>query len=379
MVTVGIALAAAFAFMAQLPASHTPQSRERAVTNGSDTESQTQLLNDDTGKAPREPTASTRAASAGIPSVSEVVALPPVGTRAHRKEWVRARFGEAHDELGFFELPRGVDGEDRTPQSLVPTPDGRLLVLDSEKKRLVWYSEDGTLEDTRAIPQLVKPMDVGVSDDGTIVVMDAQGLHTKGTLILNADGSQRGMLPQVPEPIAQMDVIGDSVYGLSGQGTVKLGTLDGTPSHETPGLYDQDGNIPGVVTSDGATVVNVLMRRKQKGVILVTALRGEPPQHLYSRQFQVPLDGKLIGVPLVQTDYRGTLYAAVVDDSWDQVLVCLELETGTPLGVVQVPWGDDPPYAFTFRRMNVDRKNGGVVTQRFTKDGGVIYERFDCR
>lgn len=302
--------------------------------------------------------------------------IPPIGTRAKQKTWVRAEYGEGEHMLGYTPIPPGGAGESRAPQGFTITSDGELLVLDSEKKRLLWFDADAQIKRTLALEGLVMPADVAVAADGTIAVMDHEGLHTKGTLLLAPNGKVKSMLPQSGGGmITELYAVGADILGYAGN-TIKLGETSGAPSHETPGLYQQDGTIPGRVAPDRRTVIDASIHSRQDGIAYVTVLRSDPPEHVFSRLYSVPVKDRLSGIEYVQSDNAGTIYLVLYYDD-AMVLVCIEGGSGDPLGSVALPMSDDVT-GTAFKQFTVNREQGGLVYHRLL-EGASSFEVYDCR
>jgi len=312
-----------------------------------------------------------------IPPVSVVTPVPWVGTRAKRRVWVKSVYGEGEDQLGIDRLPPGAEGETYPPQGFVATRDGDLIVLDSAKKRLVWFDSTGRVKRKQSVDELVKPADVALAQDGTLVVMDHAGVQTKGTLLLDAQGKKKGMLPQAGGGmLIGVYAVGTSIFGERSMTSIKLGETNGVPTHETPGLYDQDGSIPGYVAPDGRTVISASIESKEEGRFLMSVIRGEPPEHLFSRQYGVPVEKRLSGIYLSDADLHGTIYLVLYYDADKTSLLCLEGETGEPLGMVAMPM-HGPMTGTPFREWSVI-PNGGVVYQHLTENAST-FEVYDCR
>jgi hypothetical protein len=309
--------------------------------------------------------------------MASLTPIPPIGTRGKSKVWLRTEYGKGEDQLGFSPIPRGGAGEARVPQGFVITPDGELLVLDSEKMRLVWFGPDARIRRKSPLEGLLMPADVAVAADGTIVVMDHEGLHTKGTLLLDPEGKPKGMLPKSGGGmIRELYVVGNDIFGDVG-GTLKLGETSGVPSHETPALYDQDGRIPGGVAPDGRTVFDASIHDREGGSFLLTVLRDDPPKHLYTRQYTIPVKQALSGIVYLQSDAAGTLYLVLYYDRDQTMLVCFDGETGDPLGSVAMPM-DDTMTGAAFKQFAVNREQGGLVYHHLL-EGVSSFEIYDCR
>jgi len=327
-----------------------------------------------------EPTIASVDGDAGVTAPTRqvpITPIPPLGTRGKTKLWVRSKYGAAEELLGFRPIPPGGAGASRVPQGFVVTKEGDLLVLDSEKKRLVWYGRDAQIK--RKLPLeggLLMPADIAIAADGTIAVMDHEGIHTKGTVLLSPDGKLKGMLPQSGGGmIREMYTVGNDVFGDVG-GAIKLGETSGVPSHETPGLYDQDGRVPGNVAPDGRTIVTSGVESRKEGRFFISVLRDDPPKHLYTRQYVVPVKSSL-SIPYVQSDATGTIYVVLYYDRDKTTLVCLDGETGDPLGSVAMPM-DDAMTGSAFKQWSINREQGGLVYHHLLEDAS-SFEIYDCR
>jgi hypothetical protein len=301
--------------------------------------------------------------------------LPAPGSRARRKVWLEARYGPAADQLGK-EVPAG-EGEVFPPQGFATTADGQLVVLDSAKHRLAFFDAGGRMQRTLPIEGLVAPADVAVAGDGTLVVLDHEGVATKGLLMLYPDGRKKAELPQLQGALATgLYTVGEDIY-LTKEGltTLKAGETDGSASDETPGLYDDpdDGTIPGHVAPDGRTVVSAGIDSEARGEFFVTAIRGEPPEHLFTRHYQVP--APLLAIPYVQSDGQGDIYVVLVY-AGQRMLACLDGQRGDAVGLVALPAPTGSTSGTPFREYSVVA-SGGLVYQQLSDDGST-YAWFDC-
>ncbi len=335
------------------------------------------------GRAPAQPVAGAAAIqmSPGQPArdltAAVLTPLPEPSSDAPNRVWVRARYGDAPEQLGISRPPPDSDGEARPPQGFTPTRQGKLLVLDSAKQRLVWFDREGRMERTLPLSGLEMPADVAVAEDGTIVVVDHEGVHTAGTVLMDPSGRIKGKFPQFADGMmSEMYTVENDVYfGLQGGVTsVKAGETNGAASDETPGVYDQNGKVPGVVASDGRTVLSTGIHDEHKGQFWVSAIEGEPPRHLFTRLYAV--EPRLLGIPYLQADARGTMYVVLYHG--DQLtLVCLDGKSGEPIGRVPLPSHIGPRSGTPFRTYNVVQ-SGGIVQQQRSAEGST-YQWFDCR
>jgi hypothetical protein len=300
--------------------------------------------------------------------------LPKQDTRAARRVLVRAKYGPSEQELGK-EVPPG-EGEVFPPQGFTPTPDGGLLVLDSAKQRLVWYDAQGRFLRAVRLHGLVAPADVAMASDGTIVVVDHQGVQTKGMLLLDPAGKKKADLPQLKALSTGMYTVGNDIYVTrEGLTTIKAGDTSGSASDETPELYsdEADGSIPGHVAPDGRTVVSAGIDDEKQGKFFVTSIRGNPPVHQFSRYYVVP--GPLLGIPFVQSDAQGDIYVVLYYAGACR-LVCIDGKNGDPLGAVALPSPRGQTHGTPFRKFSVVPE-GGILYQELSDDGSV-YEWFNC-
>lgn len=323
-------------------------------------------------RAPARP-AAARAVTGVAPAFARA-SLPAPGTRARRKVWLEARYGPGADQLGK-ELPAG-EGEVFPPQGFAFTPTGDLVVLDSAKHRFAFFDARGRMARTLPVPGLVAPADVAVAGDGTLVVLDHEGVQTKGLVILNPDGSTKAELPALPGALATgLYTVGNAIYlTREGLATIKAGETDGSASDDTPGLYDDpdDGIIPGHVAPDGRTVVSAGIDSAARGEFFVSAIRGEPPEHLFSHHYQ--LAAPLLAIPFVQSDAQGAIYVVLVYGG-QRGLACFDAR-GEPAGLVTLPAPVGEAAGTPFRQYSV-LASGGLLYQELA-DGGATYEWFDC-
>jgi hypothetical protein len=318
------------------------------------------------GKAAQAPTESTLS--------SPLTRLPASGKNARRRVWVKAKYGSGLRNLGKDVPPAG---EVFPPQGFTVTQDGKLLVLDSAKKRLVWYGADGEFERELPLDGLVAPAAVASADDGTLVVVDHRGVQTKGMLLLDANGQKKAELPQLEAVLwDDMYVVGkDIYYTKEGLTTVKAGDTSGSASDEVEGIYanEDDGVIPGHVAPDGQTVVSAGIDDFASGKFFVTAVRGVRPDHLFSRYYvsAAPLQG----IPYVQSDAQGRIYV-VLHAIGGRTLVCIDGRSGDLVGQVDLPGPIGSTFGTPFQDFHVMR-TGGLVYQELSDDGST-YEWFNC-
>jgi hypothetical protein len=297
--------------------------------------------------------------------------LPKLGTNAKHRVWARASFGNAEDQFGKVK----TEGETFPPQGFVASPDGRLLVLDTGKQRLVRYSPDGQLEKSIALPKdtLVMPADVAIAKDGTIAVIDYPGLQTKGTVLLDAEGNRKAELPQLPDTVRGLYAAGNDFYvDTDGLSSVKLGNTQGLPDADAPGLpQDDSGRIPGQVAPDGVTVLRLNAENLSAGEFSISAMRGSPAQEVFTHFYKYP---GLSSIPFLQADPAGRIYM-VINWPGQFALVCLDGKTGNPAGMVELPFPSIDS-GTQLRMFNV-APQGGLVYERPTASG-VSFEWFNC-
>lgn len=298
--------------------------------------------------------------------------LPKAGTNARHRTWVQSHYGSGPDDLGLAR-PSG-EGEMYPPQGFAATPDGRLVVLDSAKGRLVWYGKDGRIERKEPFADLVMPADVAVTQDGTVVLIDHEGTETKGTLLLDADGNKKAEIPQIKDGLMTgMYTVGNDIYiTQEGNSTAKVGDTTGSGSDEISGVYNDNGVVPGHIAPDGRTVVSAGIDNEELGNFFVSALRGPEPEHVFSRHYRAP--GRLVAIPFVQSDANGNIYVVLYyDDSF--ALMCIDGTNGDAKGLVPLP-SPEGGTGTPFRLYSV-MPNGGLVYQRLSRDGS-SFDVYDC-
>jgi hypothetical protein len=280
---------------------------------------------------------------------------------------VRSSYGSHRDQVGRY---RNETGE-FTPQGFVVTPAGQLLVLDTGKKRLLWYGPKGDLQREESLPvdAVQMPADVAASKDGSIVVLD----HLKDLLVLDARGRYRASLPNTHGGFTGMYLVGDDIMlTVDGTTTRSAGHLSGAPGNRTQDVQvGEDGLIAGHLAPDGTTVLSVGLEDTSRGDFWVRAVRGAAGQEVLTRSFRAP---GVTGVPLIQADAHGRVYL-VVNSATSFSLVCLDGATGSPVGRVELPVADGLG-GTQFRLFNV-APNGGVVYQ-LASPRGVSFEWFNC-
>jgi hypothetical protein len=186
----------------------------------------------------------------------------------------------------------------------------------------------------------------------------------------------KGKFPQFAGgAMTAMYTVGNEVFfTMEGETSVKAGDTSGTPTDDTPGLYDQDGRIPGHVAPDGKTILSASIHDRDAGQLQVTVISGDPPQHLFSRLYTV--EGPLEAIPFVQADEQGVLYV-VLYHATKASLACLDAKTGEPINRVELPLDSGDDHGTPFRAFAV-QPGGGLVQQQVSNDGST-YHVFQCR
>lgn len=322
--------------------------------------------------APVVPAPTPAAAPAEAPSHEARSELPPLGTQAKNRQWVHSTFGNRPEQLGR----KKIEGEIYPPQGFAVTPDGDLLVLDNAKQRLVRYGQGGKIEQVMDLPaeMLVMPSDVAIAADGTIAVIDHPGVQTKGTVLFDAEGKKKAELPQLPNTLSGLYGAGNDFYvDTDGLSSVKLGNTQGIPDDETPALgQEEDGRIAGHVAPDGKTVLRINIDDAATGDFSVSATRGNPPEEVFTHFYRDP---SLSGIPFIQADTAGRIYMVISTQLGMLMLVCLDGNTGNPVGAADIPnYGG---IGGTQRRMFNVAPEGGLI-YAIARESDVSYELFNC-
>ena len=221
---------------------------------------------------------------------------------------------------------------------------------------------------------LVMPSDVAVAADGTIAVIDHPGVQTKGTVLFDAEGKKKAVLPQLPNTLAGLYAAGNDFYvNTNGLSSVKLGNTKGIPDDETPALgQEEDGRIAGHVAPDGKTVLRFNIDNAATGDFSVSATRGNPPEEVFTHFYRDP---NLVGIPFIQADAAGRIYMVINTRLGQLVLVCLDGKTGNPVGADELPYFGG--VGGTQRRMFNVAPEGGLV-YAIVRESDVRYELFNC-
>lgn len=333
------------------------------------------LLSAPTQPVAREATAAPTPETPKSPGTVGTFAVAREGKRARHRTWAKASWGTGDGELGLGYLAGGR--ETYTPQGFVPTRDGKLIVLDSNNRRLVQYDRRGRVERTLSVAPLVMPADVALAQDGTLIVADHPGVQTGGILLIRPDGSRRDLPAVQADELYNMYAVGNDFYFEVEGGSVKGGNTSGDLSDETPGVYNYEDQelVPGNVAPDGKTVISIGAEEStmESGEFYVSAIRGEPPEHLFTHHLTWPRH--LGGIRYVEADDQGRIYAVVIDGpSGDEALVCLDPE-GHPVGTVNMGKTDRWP-GRTLREYSV-APDGGLVIMHPSNEG-VQYDWYDC-
>lgn len=250
------------------------------------------------------------------------IVLPAPSTHARRRLLARGSFGRREDQFGRMKNEYAGWG----PQSFAPTADGRLLVLDTAKRRLVWYDPAGKLEQIIALPDpMVVATDVAVAKDGTIAVMQEAGHIT----LFDAQGNPKSALLVAGR--GPLYAVGNDLYkDVDGLSSVQIGNTQGT-ALDTPRLYrDQNNHIPGHLAPDGTTVLG-LGTDEATRTIFVSAIRGATGDMLWKRLWPGPSS-----IPFLQADAAGRVYV-IINHGATLALVCVDGKTGDPVGMVPIP------------------------------------------
>jgi hypothetical protein len=176
--------------------------------------------------------------------------------------------------------------------------------------------------------------------------------------------------------IVELYAVGNDILASLGGSSIKLGDTSGVPSHEMAGVYQQ-GDIPGQVAPDGRTILDAGIENRKEGRFFLSVIRDDPPKHLYTRQYIVPVAERLFGISFVQADKNGTIYLVLDYDDFQSMVLCLDGETGDPLGSVALA-KDDTMTGATFKQFTIHREQGGLVYHRLL-EGAASYEIYDCR
>ena len=321
-----------------------------------------------------------------VPTAGEVPAdaakltpapLANVAKPARHRIWVEAKYSDDPEDLGIDRPAPGYDGDTRPPQGFVPTRDGKLAVLDSAKLRMVFYDAQGRRERELPLRGLELPADAAIAKDGTLVVVDHEGVQTNGTVLYDENGNIKGKFPQMAGgDMTGMYTVGNDIFlTLVGLNSTKAGNTSGAPTDETPGLYDQNGTVPGHVAPDGKTVMNALIHDREAGLLWINAIEGDPPKHLFSRLFSV--GAPLEAIPFVQADEQGVMYVVLFHAMTKNSLACFDLKTGAPINFVDLPRDTGRGSGTPFRQFAV-QPGGGLVHQQLS-EGGSTYHVFHCR
>ena len=292
--------------------------------------------------------------------------LPVPGPYARHEVWLRATYGKREDQLSGGKYEVGL----YPPQGFAPTADGRLLVLDGVKRRLVWFSTTGKFE--RAVPldldTRLPDAALAVLADGRIVVVTS--LHG---VLLNAAGEKQADLPfGFPHSPSPFHAVGTALYGSpDGMTEEKVGDVSSTGTDSARANYPVKNNtIPGHLLPDGTTVLSVDFEDRKAGTFWVSAVRGENARPVFRRTYRNPT---FSAVSLIQADARGRIYMAI---NWGAklTLVCLDGSTGDPVGSIDLPFSKG--VAEQTQTYAVVPSGGLVVAAASPK--GVRYELFDC-
>jgi hypothetical protein len=249
------------------------------------------------------------------------ITLPEPGTHAKQRLLARGSFGRREDQFGRMKNEYAGWG----PQSFAPTADGRLLVLDTAKRRLVWYDPAGKLEQVIALPDpRVVATEVAVAKDGTIAVMQEGGLTT----LFDAQGKPKRSLHAHRGSLYAVD--NDLYMNVDGLSSEQLSNTQGTATG-TPRFYrDQNNHIPGHLAPDGTTVLGIGQDEATR-TIFVSAMRGAAGDMLWKRLWPGP-----VGIPFLQADAVGRIYV-VINHEASLELVCVDAKTGDAVGMVHIP------------------------------------------
>lgn len=295
-------------------------------------------------------------------------AMAPAGTL------LQARWGSGKGELG---RSRPSEANPEIPTSFTLDPAGRLIVLDKVNGRIVRYDRSG--KELPAIPVTQRsPQELVATPDGHLLVMDR--LADKTVAILDDEGNLKGELPIVGKGIEQGGSATGLFYDSGGvyvesehSQVVRIGGLDGIPDPERP-------ELDGRPSRDGKSLLSARLVDRAAGRFMVRVV--DRASGSLRHQKQVVLGARILSLVLLDSDPRGGIYVGAH--------VGEEVEPGRMLGeAVQVVClgaqldvrgqASLPPNTLpeeTFRDLTV--LDDGSIAYMHSTEGGVTVRTYRC-
>ncbi len=257
---------------------------------------------EDPGASPAAPAPPGRAPlpAAGAPPQADAA---PARAMEPAKRRVKAGWGKGRGELGRAEPS---SGNPEGPTAVAWDASGRVLVLDRVNARVVAYDERG--EAVGHVPTAVRsPQELLPTDDGHLLVLDRTADRT--VAVHDAQGKLVGELPiegsgvEDGGDVTGMFVEGDSVYVETGHaGLVRIGDTSGQPDAERP-------TLAGRPTRDGRALLRAELVDRAAGVVRVRLLDRQTGQERLARN--VSLGTPLFAIAQLDSDRSGRVYLAV--------------------------------------------------------------------
>lgn len=324
--------------------------------------------------APSTEAAASTAAPVSTAASSTRPEAGPAPAAQPAKRWVRAGWGSGREQLGRVEPS---SGNPEGPTAVALDARGRALVLDRVNGRVVTYDERGQV--LGQVPTAVRsPQELLSTSDGHLLVLDRTA--DRAVAVHDAQGNLVGELPvegggvEDGGDVTGLFVDGDSVYVESShEGLVRIGSTSGKPDTERP-------TLAGRPTRDGRSLLRAELVDRANGLLRVRLLdRGTGEERLAR---VVSMATPFFSIVQLDSDVSGRIYVAVHAgrETSPGVVVGEELRVAClgpslePRGMARLPANTLPDESFRDLAIADD---GRLVYMRRT-ESGVTVETYAC-
>jgi len=331
--------------------------------------------------APREAPRSLAGEAAPSTAAPVAAAAPsarqetgPARPAAPARRWVKAGWGSGRGQLGRVE-PR--EGNPEGPTAVAPDGRGRVLVLDRVNGRVVTYDERGQV--LGEVPTAVRsPQELLPTRDGHLLVLDRTA--DRAVAVHDADGKLVGELPiegrgvEDGGEVTGLFVDGDSVYVETGHSElVRIGNTAGQPDAER-------STLAGRPTRDGRALLRAELVDARRGLLRVRILDRRTGEERLARVVDVATP--FFSILQLDSDLSGRIFVAVHAgrESSPGVVVGEEVRVACfgpslePRGLARLPANVLPDESFRDLAVADD----GTLVYMHRTEAGVAIETYTC-